>query len=162
MARPLRIDLKNGWYHVANRGNNRQAIYLDTRDRKHFLDLLGEMSGRYSVEVHAYVLMRNHYHLIVRTPEANLSSAIQWLNVAYSIWWNWRHGRSGHLFGGRFKAVLVEAGDWVLACSLSVHLNPVFMASLGLSKSQKGAEGKGWRKPERELLAKGLEKLRGH
>jgi len=146
----------------ANRGNNRQAIYLDTRDRKHFLDLLGEMSGRYVVEIHAYALMSNHYHLLVRTPEANLSSAIQWLNVAYSIWWNRRHGRSGHLFGGRFKAVLVEAGDWVLACSLYVHLNPVAIQSLGLSKGQKRAEGRGLSKPEREVLIKRLERLRSY
>ncbi len=82
MARPLRIDLKNGWDHVANRGNNRQAIYLNERDRKHFLDLLSGMIERYSVEVQAYFLMGNPYHLIVRTPEANLSPAVQWLNVA--------------------------------------------------------------------------------
>lgn len=162
MARPLRIDLRNGWYHVTNRGNDRRPIYLDDRDRRHFLELLGRMTERYCVQVHAYVLMGNHYHLIVRTPEANLSGAIQWLNVAYSIWWNRRHQRSGHLFGGRFKAVLVEGGDWVLACSLYVHLNPVSVASLGLSKHQKAAEGKGLRKPERELLAKRLEKLRGY
>jgi REP element-mobilizing transposase RayT len=162
MARPLRLDLKNGWYHVANRGNNRQAIYLDNRDRKHFVDLLGEMSGRYAVEIHGYALMNNHYHLLVRTPEANLSSAIQWLNVAYSIWWNRRHGRSGHVFGGRFKAVLVEAGEWVLTCSLYVHLNPVAIQSLGLSKGQKRAEGRGLSKPERELLAKRLERLRSY
>ncbi len=72
-AGPLRIDLRNGWYRVANRGNNRQEIYLGERDRKHFWDLLARMIERYSVEVHAYVLMDNHYHSIVRTPEANLS-----------------------------------------------------------------------------------------
>ena len=82
MARPLRLDLKNIWYHVANGGNNRQAVYLDEGDRKPFLDLLFGMIERYSVEVHAYVLMGNQYHLIVRTPEANLSAAVQWLNVA--------------------------------------------------------------------------------
>ncbi len=117
----MRLDLKNGSYHVANRGNNRQAIYLGERDRKHFLDLLPRMIERYSVEVHACVLMDNHYHLIVRTPEANLSAAVQWLNVAYSIWWNRRHGRSGHSFGGRFKAVLVQAGEWVLACGAALY-----------------------------------------
>jgi REP element-mobilizing transposase RayT len=105
MARPLRLEMKNGWYHIANRGNNRQAIYLDERDRKHFLDLLVQMIERHAVEVHAYVLMSNHYQLLIRTPEANLSAAVQWLNVAYSIWWNRRHQRSGHVFGGRFKAV---------------------------------------------------------
>ncbi len=82
MARPLSIDLKNDWYHVADLGNNPQAIHLDERDRKPFLDLLSGMIERYSVEVHAYVLMGNRYHLIVRTPKANLSPAVQWLNVA--------------------------------------------------------------------------------
>src|ERR1051325_2893981 len=114
MARALRLEIKNGWYHVAHRGNNGRAIYLDERDRKHFLDLLVQMIERHAVEVHAYVLMSNHYQLLIRTPEANLSAAVQWLNVAYSIWWNRRHQRSGHVFGGRFKAVLVEAGQWVV------------------------------------------------
>src|SRR5438876_4853022 len=102
MARPLRLEIRNGWYHVANRGNNGQAIYLDNRDRRHFLDLISEIIERYSVEVHAYVLMSNHYHLFVRTPEANLSAAMQLLNVAYSVWWNRRHQRSRHDFGCRF------------------------------------------------------------
>ena len=162
MARALRIELKNGWYHVANRGNDRQPIYLGDPDRRHFLELVGEMIARYAVEVHGYVLMSNHYHLLIRTPEANLSAAMQWLNVAYSIWWNRRHGRSGHVFQGRFKAVLVEAGQWVLACSLYLHLNPVAVQGLELSKAEKAMEGKGLAKPERELLAKRLEKLRGY
>src|SRR5437899_9529939 len=153
MARPLRIDVRNGWYHVTNRGNNRQIIYLDDRDRLHFLELFGEVVERYGVEVHGYVLMSNHYHVLIRTPDANLSAAVQWLNVAYSIWWNRRHGRSGHVFQGRFKAVLVEAGQWVLACSLYLHLNPVAVQGLGLSKAEKAMEGKGLAKPDRELLA---------
>ena len=162
MARPLRINLKNGWYHVANRGNNRQAIYLDDRDRRHFLELLAQMRERYFVEIHSYVLMGNHYHLLVRTPEANLSAAVQWLNVAYSVWWTRRHGRSGHVFQGRFKAVLVEAGQWVLVCSLYLHLNPVAVQELGLSKGEKASEAKGLAKPDQPMLAKRLEKLRGY
>jgi putative transposase len=85
MARPLRIDLKDGWYHVTARGHNRQPIYRDNRDRTHFLALLGEMVARHALEVHAFVLMDNHYHLLVRTPQVNLSAAIQWLNVAYRL-----------------------------------------------------------------------------
>ena len=73
MARPLRANFKNGWYHVTNRGNNRERVFLDERDRRHFLQLLGQMIERLAVQVHAYVLMDNHYHLLVRTPEANLS-----------------------------------------------------------------------------------------
>ena len=81
MTRPLRINLAGGWYHVTARGNNRQTIYADDRDRQHFLDLVGKMVERYRVRLHAYVLMTNHYHLLVETPEANVSQAIQWLNV---------------------------------------------------------------------------------
>jgi putative transposase len=162
MARPLRIDVRNGWYHVTNRGNNRQIIYLDDRDRLHFLELFGEVVERYGVEVHGYVLMSNHYHVLIRTPDANLSAAVQWLNVAYSIWWNRRHGRSGHVFQGRFKAVLVEAGQWVLACSVYLHLNPVAIAALDLSKTQKAVEAKGWGDADASILAKRLEWLRGY
>jgi len=74
MARPLRAQFKHGWYHITARGNNRQRIFYDERDRRHFLDLLGRMSDRHALEVHAYVLMDNHYHLLVCTPQANLSA----------------------------------------------------------------------------------------
>jgi REP element-mobilizing transposase RayT len=102
MARPLRVEFKHGGYHVSARGHNRQAVCLHARDRRHSLERLGEMSARHEVEVHAYVLMANHYHLLVRTPRANLSAALQWLNVAYSLWWNRRHDRVGHVFRGPF------------------------------------------------------------
>src|SRR5207237_8258291 len=98
MARPLRVGLTNGWYHVTNCGNNRQGIYLDGRDCQHFLELLPEMISRYSLEVHAYVLMSNHYRLMVRPPEANLSAAVQWVNVATSILWIRLHGRRSAVF----------------------------------------------------------------
>ena len=83
MSRPLRIDVENGWYHVTSRGLNRQAIFADNGDRKHFLELLEEFSSRYRSAIHAYVLMDNHFHLIVQTPEANLSAAMQWLKTSY-------------------------------------------------------------------------------
>jgi len=162
MARPLRIQFRNGWYHVTARGNNRQRIYFDERDRLHFLELLGEMSERQEVEVHAYVLMDNHYHLLVRTPQANLSAAIQWLNVAYSIWWNRRHRRAGHVFQGRFKAVVVESGQWVLECSLYLHLNPVAVSGLALSKSRKRAEARGLVQAPAGVRARRLETMRAY
>src|SRR5262245_7521982 len=104
MARPLRIERPGGRYHVTARGNERRAIYRDDRDRLRFLELLGEARERYGVRVHAYVLMDNHFHLLVETPEANLSRAMQWLNVSYSVWFNRRRDRSGHLFQGRFHS----------------------------------------------------------
>src|SRR3974390_1789511 len=105
MARPLRANFRNGWHQVTNRGNNRERIFLDERDRRHFLQLLGQMIERQAVQVHAYVLMDNHYHLLVRNPEANLSAAVQWLNVAYRLWWSRRHGRNGHGVQGPLQAV---------------------------------------------------------
>src|ERR1035437_8597823 len=140
MARPLRIDIEGGGYQVTARGHNRDAIYYDAHDGKHFIDLLAERLERYLIEIHAYVLMDNHYHMLMRTPKANASQAIQWLNVSYSIWWNRRHGRCGNVFQGRFKSILVENGGWVLAASEYLHLNPVAVKGLGLSKGAKTME----------------------
>jgi putative transposase len=162
MARPLRVQFKNGWYHVTARGANRQRIYHDQGDRRHFLELLGEMSARQGVEVHAYVLMDDHYHLLVRTPDANLSAAVQWLNVAYSIWWNRQHGRVGHVFQGRYKAIVVEPGQWVLECSLHLHLNPVAVEALAQSKKHKRAQARGFPQALRAVRAQRLERLRNY
>ena len=132
MARPLRIEKAGGWYHITARGNERKRIFRDDRDRQHFLELLAEMVLRFGVRWHAYVLMENHYHLLLELTEANLSRAVQWLNVSYSVWFNRRYGRSGHLFQGRFKSVLVNRDEWALALSRYLHLNPVRVQSLGL------------------------------
>ena len=97
MARPLRIERPGAGYHVTARGNERKAIFRDAPDRFHFLELLAELTQRYRVRAHAYVLMDNHFHLLLETPEANLSRAMQWLGVGYSVWFNRRHERVGHL-----------------------------------------------------------------
>jgi hypothetical protein len=89
--------------------------------------------------------MTNHYHLLIRTPEANASRALQWLNVSYSLWWNRKHGRCGSVFQGRFRSVLVEHGAWVVEASLYLHLNPVAVKALGLRKTEKAAERRGLR-----------------
>ncbi|HVM61411.1 MAG TPA: transposase, partial [Verrucomicrobiae bacterium] len=98
MARPIRIEVPGGWYHVTARGNERKAIFRDVADRGRFLQLLEESVGRFALVVHAYVLMDNHYHLLVETPQTNLSQAMHWLGVSYTVWFNRRHGRVGHLF----------------------------------------------------------------
>lgn len=124
MARPLRIDVADRWYHITNRGIDRREIFDGDRDYTHCLDLLGKMHERYAVRGQAYVLMTNHYHLLIQTPEANASQAIQWLNVAYSVWYNRRHQRVGPLFQGRFTSVLIDGnGAWTLeACFyLRIH-----------------------------------------
>ena len=95
MARPLRMQYAGAWYHVTSRGQERQAIFRDDQDRAHFFELLEVIAERYQVRIHAYVLMTNHYHLSMETPEANLSRAMQWLNVSYGVWFNRWHGELG-------------------------------------------------------------------
>ena len=90
------------------RGNDRRDIFLCDQDRAHFLDLLAELPARFGTVLHAYALMKNHYHMVLDTPEPNLSRAGQWLNVSYGVWFSRRHARSGHLFQGRFKSHLIE------------------------------------------------------
>ena len=160
MARPLRIEFPNARHHVMARGNERRAIFLDDRDRRHFVEVLAELPGRFGVLVHAWVLMSNHYHLLLETPEANLGRACQWLNVSYSVWFNRRHRRTGHLFQGRFKSVLVDEGSW-LEVARYVHLNPVRVAGLSLGKLDRTRQATAAaRDPGAELVKRRLGCLR--
>jgi REP element-mobilizing transposase RayT len=146
-----------------SRGIERRVIFLDDFFRLHFLDLLGEMTDRFGVEVHAYVLMDNHYHLIIRTPDANASRAMQWLNVSFSAWSNAKQQRVGHVFQGRFRSTLIDGeGAWLLKASAYLHLNPVRVSSLGLGKATKKAESVGLVKPDRDTLRERLRVLREH
>src|SRR5436190_8256332 len=129
MARPLRIVREGAWYHIAARGNERRAIFHDAHDRKRFLLWLQQSVAQYNWIIHAYVLMPNHYHLLVQTPQPNLSYAMQWLQTSYTVWFNRRHNRVGHLFQGRFKSVIVEPQNWSLQLSSYLHLNPVRVRS---------------------------------
>jgi REP element-mobilizing transposase RayT len=133
MVRPLRIVVVGGVYHVTARGVERRDIYRDDTDRKYFVGLLSELTGRYGVEVGGYAIMSNHYHVMVRLREPSLSRAFQWLHVSYSGWFNRRHRRVGHLFQGRYHSQLVEPelGWEVLRY---IHLNPVRIAARGLGK----------------------------
>jgi len=108
-----------------NRGQRQDAIVGDDYDRERFLCCLERMSGQFSVRIHAYCLMTNHYHLILETQQANLSRAMQWLNVSYAAFYNRRHGYAGHLFQGRYKAIVVEADEYLESLSRYIHLNPV-------------------------------------
>jgi putative transposase len=125
MARALRIDYPGAFYHVLNRGQRREPIFQDDRDRERFVELLERMAGLFAVRVHGYCLMTNHYHAILETPEGNLSRAMHWLHVSYAAAYNRRHRCSGHVFQGRFKAVLVDAGNYLDCLSRYVHRNPV-------------------------------------
>jgi putative transposase len=152
MARPLRILTPDRWYHVFGRGWNRCAIFSDDQDRKHFLNRLGGLCEIYRFVIHSYVLMDNPHHLILQTPEANLSRGMQWFNTSYSAWFNARHGRVGSLWQGRFRDILVEDGSWAYALSTYVHLNPLRIAGLGLDKNGRVLEAKGFRKPTPEQV----------
>ncbi|WP_347273038.1 transposase [Candidatus Kuenenia sp.] len=120
MARPLRIEYEGAFYHVLSRGNERKEIFWDDKDRSLFTEILGEMSLRFSVDVFAYVLMDNHYHLLLRTNRPNISKSIQWLGVAYTRRFNVKHHRNGHLFQGRFKSFLVE-NEKYLTCPFLLY-----------------------------------------
>jgi putative transposase len=125
MARPLRIEREDTCYHVINRGNARARIFHDPADYQGFLDRLGRCAERFELDVLAYMLMGNHYHLLLRTHRANLSAAMQWFGVAYSSWHNARHHRSGHLFQGRFKSFLVQEQEYIYRLLLYMHRNPL-------------------------------------
>ena len=125
MARPLRIEYSGAWYHFTCRGNERNKIYQDDQDREKFLTILGESLEKYRVELHGYVLMTNHFHLLLHTPVGNLSRFAQRFNTAYTVYYNRRHKRSGHLYQGRYKAIVVESDNYLLALSRYIHLNPI-------------------------------------
>jgi len=167
MARSLRIDVQNGWYHVLNRGVERRQIFPDREANLHFLELLGCFPARFGVRIHGYVLMGNHYHLQLETPQANLSRAMQWLNLSYSAWFNRRHQRSGPLFQGRFHAILHEAKTSALQINRYIHLNPVRVSVLGGHEGRVGAGaqlavGGSETAPSRELIKARVEALRSH
>lgn len=119
------MDYPDTFYHILSRGNEKKEIFQDPKDYLRFLDLLGKMVERFKLEVHAYVLMKNHFHLLIHTKEANLSRAIQWLGVSYSVWFNRKHQRSGHLFQGRFKSFLIENERYFTAMCHYIHGNPL-------------------------------------
>ena len=125
MARPLRIEYPGAFYHLTARGNARQAISLDDSDRTTFLAVYAEVAARFGWRTHAWCLMDNHYHLVVETPEANLSRGMRQLNGVYTQRFNRAHGRTGHVFEGRYKAILVERDAYLLELARYVVLNPV-------------------------------------
>jgi putative transposase len=125
MSRPLRIEFDGALYHVTSRGDRQEPIYEDDQDRRAFLDVVGSVVERFRWICHAYCLMGNHYHLVIGTPEGNLSKGMRQLNGVYTQISNRRHGRTGHLFQGRYKAILVDQDAYFLEVSRYVVLNAV-------------------------------------
>jgi REP element-mobilizing transposase RayT len=125
MARPLRVEFPGALYHITSRGNAGQAIFLADQDRLSFLEILAQLVKRYRFRCYAYCLMDNHYHLLLETPQGNLSRGMRQLNGVYTQAFNRRHRRSGHLFQGRYKAILVEKESYLLELARYIVLNPV-------------------------------------
>jgi putative transposase len=125
MARPLRIEYAGALYHVTSRGDRQEAIFLNDQDRQDFLAILQQVCERFNWLVHAYCLMDNHYHLLIETPDANLSQGMRQLNGVYTQTSNRNHQRTGHVFQGRFKGILVEKETYLLELARYIVLNPV-------------------------------------
>ena len=125
MARPLRIEFDGAYYHILSRGNNKSSIFREEEDCRDFLDLLDQMNDRFSIDIYAYVLMGNHYHLLLQTRYGNLSKAMQWLGTSYTRRFDIRNRQSGHLFQGRFKSILVEDDSYFMNLSCYIHRNQI-------------------------------------
>ncbi|RJQ48551.1 MAG: addiction module toxin RelE [Gammaproteobacteria bacterium] len=125
MARPLRLELSGGLYHVTSRGDGQEDIYLSDADRITWLDVFGQVCQRFNWVCHAWCQMTNHDHLLIETPEANLTQGMRQLNGVYTQRFNRRHGRVGHVFQGRYKAILVERDSYLLELARYVILNPL-------------------------------------
>jgi putative transposase len=125
MGRPIRIEYPGALYHITSRGNERKKIFLDDRDRTKFVGILADYHDRYGIVIHAFVLMDNHYHLILETPKGNLLKVMHGLNGGYTGYFNRKYGRVGHLFQGRYKAICIEKDTYLLPLSRYIHLNPV-------------------------------------
>jgi len=125
MTRPWRIEFEGAYYHILSRGNEQRNIFSDNDDRVLFLQTLGKMSDRFEVEVYAYVLMDNHYHLLLKTNKPNISKSMQWFGTTYTRQYNIKHRRNGHLFQGRFKSFLIENDEYLMLLSCYIHRNPL-------------------------------------
>jgi REP element-mobilizing transposase RayT len=125
MVRPLRIEIPGGFYHIMSRGNAKAPVFINDADRTKFIDILAKTVHDYGWLCHTYCLMGNHYHLLIETPEANLSAGMHLLNGMYTQAFNSRHQRTGHVFEGRFRSNLVEKGSYLLELTRYIVLNPV-------------------------------------
>lgn len=163
MARPLRIQVPDGWYHVTSRGSGGGRLFLQDEDRRAFLGLVSQLRQRFGTEVHAFVLMEDHYHLLVRCRRADLSETMRWLQISYSVRFNLNHGRRGPVFQGRFKSNVIRDESRLEEVGRYLHLNPVRVTGLGLS-GQDPRRTKATERPDpgAKLVARRLNVLRSH
>ena len=125
MARALRLSFENAFYHITARGIRKENIFYSDKDKKVFLDKMNETFEKYSFVCYAYCLMDNHYHLFIKTPFANISEGMHYLNTSYTNWFKARHKLTGSIFQGRYKSILVDADSYALVLSSYIHLNPL-------------------------------------
>ena len=151
MARPLRIEYPGAHYHVMSRGNERRPIVRDDADREKRLDWLRRTVETYGWRLHAFVLMNNHDHLFLETPQANLSAGMQYLNGSYTSYFNRRYRRAGHLFQGRYQAQLVEEEGYYLEVSRYIHLNPVRAGCVERAERYLWSSYPGYHNPRRAI-----------
>jgi len=137
MARPLRIQYPNALYHATNRGNGRQIIFADDTDRHRFIKILSQSVSTYNIVLHTFVMMDNHWHMLVETPQANLGEFMRHFNITYTSYYNRRHHHTGHLYQGRYKSFLVEKDAYLATVSRYIHLNPIRIATLKKTTREK-------------------------
>ena len=125
MSRPLRIEYEDAYYHVMNRGRGRQCIFPDERYYDEYLKCLSEAHKRFGIEIHAFCLMGNHYHLLIKTPRANLGRAMRHIDGVYTQRYNRLKKTDGSLFRGRYKSIVIDASSYLLQVSRYIHRNPV-------------------------------------
>ena len=140
MSRPLRVQYENAYYHVTCRGNARQNIFLSDHDRKRFLEILEHSLEVYQVHLLAFVLMTNHFHIIVKTPQANLQDFMRHFNISYTGYFNKAHNRSGHLYQGRYKSFLIDVDSYLLQVSRYLHLNPIHVTRIKHTSDEEKTE----------------------
>jgi len=135
MARPYRLQGEGYLYHITSRGDDRKKIYISKYDYEKFLEYLLKAKEKYKFYVYAYCLMSNHYHLLIETTQPNLSRIMQYINTAYTVYYNKKRNRSGHLFQGRYKSIIIEGDSYFLELTRYIHLNPV---RAGMSETPQG------------------------
>jgi REP element-mobilizing transposase RayT len=163
MARPYRIEAEHCLYHVTNRGDGRRNIYDSDHDRLKFLGYLLKVKERYQFYVYTYVLMTNHYHLLIKTLQANISKIMHYINSSYTKYSNIKRDRTGHLFQGRYKSIVVEEDSYFLELSRYIHLNPVKAKIVERPEEYKWSSYRGYtgREKNKYIDKKEIRKLMG-
>ncbi|MCK9554341.1 transposase [bacterium] len=148
MARPCRLQAENCFYHITSRGNDRKNVFLSDYDFEKFLEYLLQAKDKYKFNLYAYCLMSNHYHLFIEILQPNLSKIMQYLNTAYTVYYNKKHNKTGHLFQGRYKSLLVDEDNYFMELTRYIHLNPVRAKMVDLPQKYRWSSFKGFIKPK--------------